>query len=271
MLPMGQRRNGVRNRRNLAATQVSSWVNFTPLSLSPQLWLDAADTTTITESGGAVSQWNDKSGNGYQFTQATAAAQPKTGTRTQNGLNVLDFDGGDSLVSTAAASTWNLLHNGTVHLLSMVVARDVAGTSGTVFATTSAASNIGATVRFLDSNNYSHVVNNVSGAAVVSASYSSGTSTSAVVLGLFSDPGNGTAANRSIPYINRSTGPQNNASSGTPSANDASVSMAIGNRQVNALALDGFIAELIIVGSANATTQNLLSLQRYLVQKWGTA
>lgn len=71
---------------------------FNPLSLSPALWLDASDTSTITESGGAVSQWDDKSGNDYHATQSTGANQPTTGTRTQNGLNALDFDGaGDNL------------------------------------------------------------------------------------------------------------------------------------------------------------------------------
>jgi hypothetical protein len=55
--------------------------------------LDPADTSTITEVGGAVSQIDDKSGNARNFTQAVGASQPATGTRTQNGLNVLDFDG----------------------------------------------------------------------------------------------------------------------------------------------------------------------------------
>jgi len=66
---------------------------FSPLDLSPVLWLDASDTSTITEVGGAVSQWDDKSGNGYDVAQGTAAAQPTSGTRTINSLNVLDFDG----------------------------------------------------------------------------------------------------------------------------------------------------------------------------------
>jgi len=64
---------------------------FSPLDLSPVLWLDAADTSTITEVGGAVSQWDDKSGNGNDLTQAQAVYQPVTGTRTLNSLNVLDF------------------------------------------------------------------------------------------------------------------------------------------------------------------------------------
>ena len=70
---------------------------FSPLDLSPTLWLDASDTSTITEVGGAVSQWDDKSGNGWNVVQATAANQPTSGTRTLNSLNVLDFDGNDLL------------------------------------------------------------------------------------------------------------------------------------------------------------------------------
>ena len=37
---------------------------FSPLDLSPAAWFDASDSGSITESGGAVSQWNDKSGVG---------------------------------------------------------------------------------------------------------------------------------------------------------------------------------------------------------------
>jgi hypothetical protein len=67
------------------------------------LWLDASDTGTITESGGAVSQWDDKSADGRDYTQASAGAKPTTGATTQNGLNVLDFDGGDYL---SRGSAW---------------------------------------------------------------------------------------------------------------------------------------------------------------------
>lgn len=60
-------------------------------------WYDAADPATIIESGGEVSQWNDKSGNDRHVAQGTGANQPTTGVRTLNGLNVLDFDGTDFL------------------------------------------------------------------------------------------------------------------------------------------------------------------------------
>jgi hypothetical protein len=50
---------------------------FSPSSFSSlTLWLDAADATTVTSSGGAISQWADKSGRGYNLTQATGSNQP---------------------------------------------------------------------------------------------------------------------------------------------------------------------------------------------------
>ena len=67
---------------------------FTPASISGlQLWLDAADTATITHSGGSVSQWDDKSGNGYHATQATGASQFTTGVSYINGRNALLTNG----------------------------------------------------------------------------------------------------------------------------------------------------------------------------------
>ena len=57
------------------------------------LWLDASDASTITESGGLVSQWDDKSGNAIHRTQGTGANQPITNSTSQNGLNTVDFDG----------------------------------------------------------------------------------------------------------------------------------------------------------------------------------
>jgi hypothetical protein len=77
---------------------------FTPADLAPVLWLDAADTSTITESGGSVSQWNDKSPNGYHLSQATAANQPTTGTRTLNGLNVVEFVSADWMRTASAVA-----------------------------------------------------------------------------------------------------------------------------------------------------------------------
>ena len=60
---------------------------FSPKNISGlQLWLDAADSSTVTLNSGNVSEWLDKSGNGRNAAQTTAANQP---AYTQNGLNGL--------------------------------------------------------------------------------------------------------------------------------------------------------------------------------------
>jgi len=90
------------------------------------LWLDAADASTITESSGAVSKWTDKSVNAYEFDQATAGKKPTTNSTTVNGLNSLDLDGGDVLVSNTnvairTASTHFLVWNPPVYSTQPVV------------------------------------------------------------------------------------------------------------------------------------------------------
>jgi hypothetical protein len=66
---------------------------WTPAQITTELWFDAADSSTITTAGGSVSQWNDKSGNARNATQATAAKQPTHSTTGFNGLPGVTFDG----------------------------------------------------------------------------------------------------------------------------------------------------------------------------------
>jgi hypothetical protein len=68
------------------------------------MWLDAADASTITESGGFVSQWNDKSGNDYHVSQGTGASQPALITAGLNGLSVIDFDGSNDFMRRTTAT-----------------------------------------------------------------------------------------------------------------------------------------------------------------------
>jgi hypothetical protein len=72
---------------------------WTPALISTSAWYDASDESTITTDVG-VSQWDDKSGNSNDATQAVGANQPTTGN-DYNGLNSLYFSGGnDYLLST---------------------------------------------------------------------------------------------------------------------------------------------------------------------------
>lgn len=80
---------------------------WTPADLTLYGWFDAADAGTITTGTGGVSQWADKSGNGYHVSQSEVAFRPDTGVRTINSLNVLDFNTasgveGDGLMSSTS-------------------------------------------------------------------------------------------------------------------------------------------------------------------------
>ena len=62
-----------------------------------QLWLDGADQSSMTLSGSSVTQWNDKSGNGYHMNTLSASAlwtgsavYPTIGT-SMNGLQTVNF------------------------------------------------------------------------------------------------------------------------------------------------------------------------------------
>ena len=77
-------------------------VAFSPSSLTGlQFWVDFSDLSTITSSGGFVSQVQDKSGNNRHLTQPTSSNRPAIGTSSKNGLDVLTFDGNDNLSSPA--------------------------------------------------------------------------------------------------------------------------------------------------------------------------
>jgi hypothetical protein len=61
------------------------------------LWLDAEDAASITLNGTDVAQWDDKSGNGRNASQATAANQPAYLATGFNGKPTLQTDGNDFL------------------------------------------------------------------------------------------------------------------------------------------------------------------------------
>tara|TARA_R110000868_G_C10684566_1_gene747762 strand:- start:132 stop:842 length:711 start_codon:yes stop_codon:yes gene_type:complete len=100
--------------RNLLASR------FSPLSLSPALWLDASDSSTLFNAttggslpadGQAIARWEDKSGNNRHVAQATGSHQPLRKTAIQNGKDVVRFDGANDRLDfsgISSASPWTL-------------------------------------------------------------------------------------------------------------------------------------------------------------------
>jgi hypothetical protein len=80
---------------------------FTPRNISGlAAWWDASDAASITTVSGAVSQWNDKSGNNVHATQTTANNRPVNTSQTLNGRAVMTFDGSNDIMSfTGTART----------------------------------------------------------------------------------------------------------------------------------------------------------------------
>lgn len=78
--------------------------DWTPASITDiEAWFDAADAATITESGGAISQWDDKSGNGHHAIQITGSQQPTYDTTSLAPGTVL-FGGTQHMASPASMS-----------------------------------------------------------------------------------------------------------------------------------------------------------------------
>ncbi len=79
-------------------------MGFTPLSLSPAVWLKA-DTLALAD-GDPVGTWADQSGNGRDLVQATSAAKPMFKTAVLNGRPAVLFDGVDDVVEYVGGSDW---------------------------------------------------------------------------------------------------------------------------------------------------------------------
>lgn len=254
---------------------LSAW---TPADISPDLWLDASDTTTITESGGAVSQWNNKGTRG-NFTQATGAVQPTTGATTLNGLNVLDF-AGDYLTATDT-NEWKFLSDGTDHLFGIVAKFGTTANPNTVylfFGNSQTDTPAVGSAFFWDDrssisrNNALNVFYSagVSGSpSIESINNDTVTANTFTIVSAVLDPDNGTAANRVALYINAGSAISNNTKTQTVSTANPTYALQVGAAGNNLLPMTGSIAEIVVASGANATETNRAKLRDYLNTKWG--
>lgn len=238
-------------------------------------WYDAADTATISLSGSNVTQWDDKSGNGYHLTQGNNSLRPQSGTLTINSKNVLDFDNGkvDTLVASTA-SDWTFMSDTTASTTFIVWDMDVAPGSGNndfVLATRggSVGSGAGFLVAIADSGNTRHNINNTSGNIVSNTSTSTSATNTPVVWTIKSDPNNGTTADKSSIFKNSGTAEKNNTLTGAVATSTPASALRVGDyTDSGGISLDGQIAEIIIYsGILNGT--DTTTVIDYLKSKWG--
>lgn len=85
---------------------------WTPASLTGLAAWYKADAGVTDDGSGNVTAWNDQSGNGWHLS-ASGSARPKTGTRSLNSLNVLDFNGSSNYMAnngfTFNVGDWTVL------------------------------------------------------------------------------------------------------------------------------------------------------------------
>jgi len=219
------------------------FVVFSPLDLSPTLWLDASDTGTITESGGSVSQWDDKSGNDNHATEATAAYQPTTGTRTMNSLNVLDF------ASNRLQGTYDTTLP--CHIFAVAQLDATSAERSLVDGKSSARRVIGTTA----ANEWKITNSYLAGTTITGGSVD----TEAYVFHAYFD--NGASSELFVDSVS--------IVSGDAGTSESVSGITIGSTYVFTLdPWDGIIAEIVIV-SGTLTAEQISDTETYLANKWG--
>lgn len=234
--------------RDLGAFGVSSW---TPAQITTALWLDAADASTITLNSTTVSQWNDKSGNSRNFSQATAGNQPVYSINALNGKNVVNFVSSDSL--TRAVIPFNDLGNNSLYIVGNRTGRDNQYNVACILTRASARSRV-------------MLFGYPSGGwgTYISAEFKSPTGSVGLpyqICGIIADQ----TTNTYLFYQNGT----NQGSNGTINANSAFTDNIcyLGNDQYSS-SLAGNIAEVIFCDEKN-TDADRQKIEGYLAWKWG--
>lgn len=243
--------------------------------VSAPLWLDASDTSTITESGGSVSQWDNK-GTLENFTQPTSSFQPGTGSITKNGLNVLEFSG--DFLTGSTASNWKFMHDGTTYFIAFVAQFGFSSNPSTdyrILGTNAAnSSNVGFQYKYDDTieNNELDFAIAIGSSGNFAARVTDGsflTPDTFLLPSLLTNPDNPTVADRINYFVNNTEGTNNNSSGNNPNSSNPTYILQVGAGGNNATPLTGYIAELVVVSGADATEENRQAAVNYLNEKWG--
>jgi hypothetical protein len=255
-----------------------------------QLWLDAADASTLFDatSGGSlvaadggVARWEDKSGNARHATQATSANRPARKTAIQGGKDVLRFDGSnDSLSIASSTATFKFLHGTTATLL-YVAKYGTSSDPNAQYGLVSTGAASGNEIGFFHSyDDRSPTVNNsISSSAIMNANGDRAwlnrvndtvTPNTFIACSEVIDAGAATAANRSMVRINGGSAIQGNSLTNSPSGNNSQFDFTIGSIVSSSpLAyMVGDICEIIIYNSA-LSDANRSAVESYLMSKWG--
>lgn len=246
-------------------------------ALSPELWLDAAKTSTVTVTDGAVSQWDDRSGHGRHFGQPDPALRPSHGLTLLNYQPVLTF--ARDWLGGATPADWTFLHDGTPWTLLMVASIRYRVSSGVIHLAGTGDTTTEHGFRLLTSRAASaendlllRVVRGVSAApAVDDTALSVLPAQVPRLLRVQVAPGAATPAARALLAVDGVQSGGTNTWTGAPSTAAPTRALRIGAAGTTTTQwLQGDIAEVIIVGR-HLTVAETTDAERYLASKWGLA
>ena len=265
------RLNGAANAGTIGYWYGGGTVPFSPLDIANlKAWYDASDTATITVSGTAVSQWNDKSGNAYNLTQSTTNFKPQSGTRTQNGKNMLDYDGGD-LLQAATASDWTFMHNATGCTVFMAMFIDNVATNMYMIDTTGGSSaNTGVDIYRASGNLSGIITRGVNGTYnCIADNQGALTANTAKYWYNKLNAGASPVSGRSLGSVNNSAESGNNVETGALSTASPFTALKVGHwNTAYGEGVDGGICEVIIYSGA-VSAGDITKINSYLASKWG--
>lgn len=231
------------------------------------LWLDADHAASFTfSSGTSVSQWTDRSGNAYAFTQATGTLQP-TRNGTQNGKSTVYFDNGDRLVGTSAASVWKYLHDGSGATIFMALqSTNSAGSLSTAISTqNNSTAEVGTNFYIYDRTS----AELFTGRGVGGTAFNAVATITADSWNVYSgklDQSNATVANKQILYVGDGAA-NTNSGNYSPSTANPLHTLIIGGVDGASYAYKGYIAEIIGYTSVLSETDRQANVD-YLQAKW---
>jgi hypothetical protein len=240
---------------------------WNPSMIQTALWLDAADASTVTTVSGAVSQWNDKSGNSRHFSQSVSANRPTLNATAIEGKPAIAFNGTSNSLNAGTAVL------PTTHSLFIAFVPTIEVAPGALFGQWQS----GATGRFLIICNQNCGGSTVAGRINV---FNSTTTQGACVGG----SGSGLAVDGAISSTATiieslcTTGSENwklllngtQFDSATIASVYQSVNTSLGTTSAsgNSNYYDGLIAEVVLTASvASADTRQ--RIEGYLAHKWG--
>jgi hypothetical protein len=224
---------------------------WNPSMITTALWLDAADATTVTASGGAVSEWRDKSGNTRHVTQVTTARQP---SYVSNSIVFVD----DSLANA-------LLNWGSSSSSVFLVMNESAGSTGFQNIITTGAGAAGQWGYGITADG--GITSNKLGIFNILQNFFSFTATASTssFLACFTSNGVSSGSVTASLFLNGTADASNPA---TATSTTSAAGIVIGSNATFTEPLKGAIYEIVMLPSVADTTTRQ-RIEGYLAWKWG--